>query len=70
VPRDWKNALFAVVTAPPGKYVVVWPVRSTVVVVCGKVAGTLPNRMVGSSGILRDWFHAAVTHDGREEEPD
>jgi hypothetical protein len=44
----------AVVTLPAGKYVVVTPVASSVVVFPGRVAGVLPVRMVGSRGARRD----------------
>ena len=67
VPRDWKKERSEVVTAPAGKYVEVWPMRFTVVVVCGKVAGVLPRRMAGSTGTLSACCHAAVTHAGSVE---
>jgi hypothetical protein len=42
------------VTLPPGKYVVVTPFASSVVVFSGMTAGVLPVRIVGSRGARRD----------------
>ena len=67
VPSDWKNDRSDVVTAPPGKYVDVWPLMSRVVVICGNVAGTLPSKMVGRRGTACACCKAPVNHAGSVE---
>ena len=64
VPRFWKNDRLEVVTGPPGKYVVVCPLMSKVVLISGRVAGTLPSKMVGSRGTLCACCRAPANHAG------